>query len=42
VPKALLTRVLAIAVGLTGVMLTAMVAAVAVKALGSSRDGAER
>jgi hypothetical protein len=41
-PKGLLTRVLAIGIGVCGILLTALVAAIAVKALntqGSKRDG---
>jgi Ion channel len=37
-PKMLLTRILAIAIGIIGILLTALVAAVAVKALGSATD----
>ena len=40
-PKSLLTRVLAIAIGLCGVLLTALVAAVAVKALTAATDDGE-
>jgi hypothetical protein len=35
VPKSLLTRILAIVIGATGILLTAMIAAIAVKALNS-------
>src|SRR5262249_16152989 len=38
-PKTLLTRVLAIVIGMCGVVLTAVVAAVAVKALTAARGG---
>jgi hypothetical protein len=37
-PKSLLTRALAIVIGLCGVMLTALVAAIAVKALTAATD----
>ena len=37
-PKSLLTRVLAIAIGVCGVLLTALVAAIAVKALPAATD----
>jgi hypothetical protein len=40
-PKSLLARVLAIAIGVCGVLLTAMVAAVAVKALTTATDGSD-
>lgn len=38
-PKSLLARVLAIAIGICGVLLTALVAAIAVKALTATSDG---
>jgi Na+-translocating ferredoxin:NAD+ oxidoreductase RnfE subunit len=38
-PKTLIARILAIGIGVCGVLLTALVAAVAVKALGSAVDG---
>ena len=38
-PKLLLTRVLAIAIGMCGVLFTALVAAIAVKALTAATDG---
>ncbi len=38
-PKSLLTRVLAILIGVCGVLVTALVAAVAVKALTAATDG---
>ena len=38
-PKALLARVLAIAIGVCGVLVTALVAAIAVKALTAATDG---
>lgn len=41
-PKSLLTRALAIAIGVCGVLLTALVAAIAVKALTSATDDVER
>ena len=41
-PKSLLTRVLAIAIGACGVLLTAVLAAVAVKALTAATDERER
>jgi len=41
-PKFLLTRVLAIALGMCGVLLTALVAAVAVKALAGATDDSEK
>lgn len=41
-PKSLLTRALAIAIGVCGVLLTALVAAIAVKALTGATDDAER
>ena len=41
-PKLLLSRVLAIAIGACGVLVTALVAAVAVKALNTASDGDER
>jgi hypothetical protein len=41
-PKSLLARVLAIAIGVCGVLLTALVAAIAVKALTRTSDGDER
>jgi len=37
-PKSLLTRVLAILIGVCGVLLTALVAAIAVKALTAAQD----
>jgi hypothetical protein len=40
-PKALLARVLAIAIGVCGVLITALVAAIAVKALTAATDGGE-
>jgi hypothetical protein len=40
-PKALLARVLAIAIGVCGVLITALVAAIAVKALTAAADGGE-
>ena len=40
-PKSLLARVLAIVVGVCGVLLTALVAAIAVKALTAATDGDE-
>ena len=40
-PKALLARVLAIAIGVCGVLVTALVAAIAVKALTAATDGGE-
>lgn len=40
-PKALLARVLAIAIGVCGVLVTALVAAIAVKALTAATDGEE-
>jgi hypothetical protein len=40
-PKALLARVLAIAIGACGVLVTALVAAIAVKALTVATDGEE-
>jgi Na+-transporting NADH:ubiquinone oxidoreductase subunit NqrD len=40
-PKALLARVLAIAIGVCGVLVTALVAAIAVKALTAASDGGE-
>jgi ion channel len=40
-PKLLLARVLAIAIGACGVLVTALVAAVAVKALNTANDGDE-
>jgi hypothetical protein len=40
-PKSLLTRVLAILIGVCGVLVTALVAAIAVKALTAATDGAE-
>jgi hypothetical protein len=40
-PKTLLTRVLAVAIGICGVLLTALVAAVAVKALTVARGGSD-
>ena len=41
-PKFLITRVLAIAIGMCGVLLTGLVAAIAVKALSGVTDGSER
>lgn len=41
-PKTFLARVLAILIGLCGVLLTALVAAVAVKALVAIREGREK
>jgi hypothetical protein len=41
-PKFLLTRVLAVAIGLSGLLLTALIAAVAVKALAEATDDRER
>jgi hypothetical protein len=41
-PKSLLTRVLAIAIGVCGVLVTALVAAIAVKALTAATDNGER
>jgi len=38
-PKSLLARVLAIAIGVCGVLVTALVAAIAVKALTAASDG---
>ena len=40
-PKSLLARVLAIFIGLCGVLVTALVAAIAVKALTAATDGGE-
>ena len=40
-PKALLARMLAIAIGVCGVLVTALVAAIAVKALTAATDGDE-
>lgn len=40
-PKALLARVLAIAIGVCGVLVTALVAAIAVKALTAASDGSD-
>ena len=40
-PKSLLTRALAILIGVCGVLLTALVAAIAVKALTAARDDGE-
>ena len=40
-PKSLLTRALAIGIGVCGVLLTALVAAIAVKALVATSDGGE-
>lgn len=42
VPKTLVTRILAIAIGLCGILVTALVAAVAVKALTLARDPQNR
>jgi hypothetical protein len=41
-PKSLLARALAIVIGVCGVLLTALVAAIAVKALTTASDGDER
>ena len=41
-PRTLVTRVLAVAIGFCGVLLTALVAAVAVKALTAAQDDRER
>ena len=41
-PRTLLTRVLAVAIGFCGVLLTALVAAVAVKALTAAHGDRER
>jgi hypothetical protein len=41
-PKSLLTRVLAIAIGVCGVLVTALVAAIAVKALTAATDEGNR
>ncbi len=41
-PKSLLTRLLAILIGICGVLLTALIAAIAVKALTAATDDAER
>ena len=41
-PKSLLTRVLAIVIGVCGVLVTALVAAIAVKALTAATDDGER
>jgi len=41
-PKSLLTRVLAILIGVCGVLMTALVAAIAVKALTKATDGDEK
>jgi hypothetical protein len=40
-PKSLIARVLAIAIGVCGVLLTALVAAVAVKALSTASEGGD-
>jgi hypothetical protein len=40
-PKSLLTRALAILIGVCGVLVTALVAAIAVKALTAARDDSE-
>ena len=40
-PKLLLTRTLAVAIGACGLLLTALVAAIAVKALAAATDGDE-
>ncbi len=40
-PKSLLARVLAIVIGVCGVLITALVAAIAVKALTAASDGGE-
>ena len=40
-PKSLLTRALAILIGVCGVLLTALVAAIAVKALAAAHDNGE-
>ena len=41
VPKTLITRLLAVLIGLCGVLVTALVAAVAVKALAATRNDGE-
>jgi hypothetical protein len=41
-PKSLLTRALAIAIGVCGVLVTALVAAIAVKALTAATDDSEK
>ena len=41
-PKSPLTRLLAILIGICGVLLTALVAAIAVRALTAARDNGER
>jgi hypothetical protein len=41
-PKSLLTRALAIAIGVCGVLVTALVAAIAVKALTAATDDGQR
>ena len=41
-PKSLLTRLLAILIGICGVLLTALVAAIAVKALTAASDDGEK
>jgi uncharacterized membrane protein len=41
-PKSLLTRVLAVLIGICGVLLTALIAAVAVKALTAATDDREK
>jgi Ion channel len=40
-PKTLLTRALAVLIGICGVLLTALLAAIAVKALTAARDGSD-
>jgi len=40
-PKTLLSRVLAVLIGICGVLLTALLAAIAVKALTAARDGSD-
>ena len=41
-PKSLLTRVLAVLIGVCGLLLTALVAAIAVKALAAAQDDGRR
>ena len=41
-PKTLLSRVLAVLIGICGVLLTALLAAIAVKALTVARDGSDQ
>ena len=41
-PKLVLTRALAIVIGVCGVLLTALVAAIAVRALAAATDGGEK